>query len=1011
MLEPEEASRISAEDHGSHRRVRFWLLTLLLTAALAAAVVLFIQYRLANIRTLVQEAISARMGTSFLAERVQVNGFRGIVIRDFATSFEVPDGPVVQVRAPEAQIFIDLGNLLYRELTVDRLQIDGAEIVLERPAERQWLAPRLADVAGATGLEALFAFRVTGKDCTVSLRNVVGETSLSLAGVQLDFSKLADTAEISGKCSGTLSAAPEKTLEATFHYTSPEDFDVRARASGLTAQDLNVFLPAERQLLVEGVLNASVRLSGYPKGAVIVSLETAFGHLLLRDQPAVIAPATGTLSALAAYDTASHVLTFSTAKAESEQIRGRVDGTISFAEPLPRFGLRFETDHVPVQEAIAYLLASQPESFRGVDLAVQDPYQVTLLLNGTTEKPEISVEARLQGGTLKFEPTDEQLPIVNLTLTLMNITWDSASGRPRGVFNIAAGDIVYRPAGVAAQQVSGTLTLAEDGLSLEPFSAQCFGAPVTGAVHYRPGDQRLDFNLSGMVDLPAKNPLTGLLERLDVQGLLNVRCAGALQPDHYTFDVNMDATQAEIAYDWWLKKPRGGGATFNAFNVDIRPKKSIAIVGATAVDTAQISASLEFAHAGGRWRLQSLRAKSPEIDVATINKCMRIPYTATGDVARDATLEWKRAGRGGDDHDVHITGAFDKLDLQPDGAEVPFQLRNVALDVRFEDRREGNTGSMNIKAADATTPPFGGKWFLPLRPEDPELAKRFPHEERPWTFTLAADHLKVPPWEGVDFKAGAFVSEQENGLHQFSAQVGEGRISGAYHFKTDENVSHLQANWERVPAHFLIQHLKFPAALNGLITGNVEYRVDQDDPGTLAGTGTFEIAEGQFSADFVYSMLENRLQGGMGTLPPSLRFSRMRADVELTGDKVITRNVRFESPGITIAGDGNFVLQGDMDYTLKVAVEPGLAEKIPALRENLNIEGHRLTQSPIELAFHITGPAFNPKGAVAGLPPVGVTLVSGAAEVTSEAIKVIDIPRQILLDLFKIGGGIVGAGQ
>jgi len=53
-------------------------------------------------------------------------------------------------------------------------------------------------------------------------------------------------------------------------------------------------------------------------------------------------------------------------------------------------------------------------------------------------------------------------------------------------------------------------------------------------------------------------------------------------------------------------------------------------------------------------------------------------------------------------------------------------------------------------------------------------------------------------------------------------------------------------------------------------------------------------------------------------------------------------------------------------------------------------------------------PAFNPKGEVSGMPPLGITLVSSALEATSDAIRVIDIPRKILADLFRIGGGLVG---
>jgi len=97
-----------------------------------------------------------------------------------------------------------------------------------------------------------------------------------------------------------------------------------------------------------------------------------------------------------------------------------------------------------------------------------------------------------------------------------------------------------------------------------------------------------------------------------------------------------------------------------------------------------------------------------------------------------------------------------------------------------------------------------------------------------------------------------------------------------------------------------------------------------------------------------------------------------------------------------------------MHYDINVSVSPNTAERIPILRDNFNIEGHRITQNDIVLGFRISGPMFNPSGQLAGLPGVGVTLVSGAGQVTSDALKVITVPGQILLDLLKIGGSIVG---
>ena len=207
-----------------------------------------------------------------------------------------------------------------------------------------------------------------------------------------------------------------------------------------------------------------------------------------------------------------------------------------------------------------------------------------------------------------------------------------------------------------------------------------------------------------------------------------------------------------------------------------------------------------------------------------------------------------------------------------------------------------------------------------------------------------------------------------------------------------------------MPASYFIQHFNFPEVLSGRISGEVAYSLDRDDPGTLTGNGSFEVKDGQFNADLLFS----QLQGEMTALPPSLRFAYIRADVEFEKDLVRTPHLQLVSEGIKLEGSGRFVRDGDMDYYIKAAISPETASAIPVLRENFNIQGHRIAQQDIELAFNVSGPTFSPSGQLAELPPASVTLVSGALEVTSEAFRVIDVPRRILLDLLRIAGGIVG---
>jgi hypothetical protein len=301
-------------------------------------------------------------------------------------------------------------------------------------------------------------------------------------------------------------------------------------------------------------------------------------------------------------------------------------------------------------------------------------------------------------------------------------------------------------------------------------------------------------------------------------------------------------------------------------------------------------------------------------------------------------------------------------------------------------------------------PPIAQKWFIPLRPD-----RETPSTQRPWTFDLAAAALEAPPWKGSNFAGKAYVTSIEAGLAAFGGEVaGGGRVDGTYRSVKQDNTYELSFTWKNIPVSYLIDQFEYPRVLTGATSGAVSYAMDRDDPGTLKGHGGFEVHDGQFSADFIASQLEGRLENKISTLPSSLKFSSLKTHLAFEGDMVRTPNIQLVSEGIKVTGDGSFVIHGDMDYDLKVAVSPKTADKIPALRENFNVQGLRLAQQDIEFAFKVKGPTFNPRGELAEWPPLGVTLVSSALEVTSDAMKVIDIPRRILSDLLKIGGGIVG---
>ena len=467
-----------------------------------------------------------------------------------------------------------------------------------------------------------------------------------------------------------------------------------------------------------------------------------------------------------------------------------------------------------------------------------------------------------------------------------------------------------------------------------------------------------------------------------------------------------ELTQAQVDYKWFFSKPAGLGVTLHG-NAALKPGKEITLKGQVKAADTTLDAELNLARAGRKWSLKRSLTTADTADIATIAKCLRLPYKPHGSAIHKASYEWIRDKAEPNEWHALLEGHLDELHLLPDGLDTPHVMKDARLRLALT-RGTPSTGELWLHAADASTPPFGVKWFNPVKCP-PELIDRFPPVPRDWVFHLEADHLLAPPWEGNAFTGEAYTTDSRVGVRQFQARVGEGRVEGSYALARAENAYTTTFAWENIPATPLLNHLKFPGVLEGTVDGNVTYAMDRDDPHTLAGDGRFTVSDGRFNADFLLAQFKGPLQESAGILPPSLQFNRLASNVSFQNDVVTTNGVELVAEGINVTGDGTYVTGGEMDYAIKLAIAPDTAERIPALRDNFTLQGYRLANRNLELDFRIKGPTLRPRSELASLPPPSITLVSGALETTSEVVQVFDLPRKILVDVFKIGAGIVGA--
>ena len=992
---------------------RLGLLALLLAAAATTGGILFAKHELETVRTLVEDRIAERVGARFRTGGVSIDGLSALRVQDVEAWVALPSGVDAHIRVPSCRIVINLTDLISGALSMQRIEVNDARVTVSksrRTPSQHAAATGLELAAGASGA----AFRVLGEQCRIEFKGLWDGPDVVLDEIAFDVSRLSDATDIAGKISGTVAHAAADAPPA-FHadvlYGGPQDFNVRAECDGLTRAAIGALFPEASRILRSGGAQAKLRIDGYPNRTVMLHVQTRFEDVAIQNQPSFLPPLSGSLTALANYDIETRELTLDTALLHTMELTGRLDGRISFAAGPPHVDLALSVEDLPLAEALSSALPLQLEGLGALAFALDEAGGVRVYAVGAASDLAVTAEARLGAGTFTFQPDKDTLPTATLSLGGATVAWSSTAGVTGGSASVTGGTIAHEKAGIRAQNITGQLKIGDGVLTVDPINLQLTGNPFVGRVRYVIEERRGSFEAQGTLANIERTLLGKGIKETEIAGSASARCTGTFEPDHYVLDLAVDATQAAIEHDWWFYKRAGVGATLHGVNVDIVPRKRIRMSGAFAVGTSTGNATIEMAYHNGRYRLMASRAKADRLDVVEVGQCIRIPYTISGGSGMDGFFEWKRAGDQPDAAVIDVGGRFDEIAFLPQGSEKPVVARDASVRVTLHnEQKEDRTAVLRVTVGDGRMPPFDEPWLLPLR-TDPVLLEKYPEQPRSWTFDVAVDRLAAPPWKGTQFTATGAFDDDHTDIQAFSAQVGSGDLKGSYRLEKAENLSHTRAQWRDIPASMLIDHIHLPRVLEGRLTGEIDYQIDRDDPGTLAGTGSFNFRDGEFSADFLFAQFQEFLGGDLTTLPPSLRFSELDFDVRLDGDRVHTSNMRLVSKGIIITGEGHIALGADMDYLINVVLSPDVAARMPVFTDYFNVAGHRLSQNDIALTFRITGPTFKPSGEVVGLPPLGVTVVSGAAELGTEAFRVLDTPRQVLIDLFRIGGAIVGVGR
>ncbi len=1000
--------------HG--RRTRLWLLLLLVLAGLFALGALLARYKLQSFRNALVQVAESRTGARLRCDAVLISGLQGFQIEGLHLRHQSRGGPVVEVQAPVAHVDLDLTSLFSGQMVVNRIRLEGAAVSVALPEGAAWFHNDLVDSGSPLATFASLPFRLWGENCTLTLNNMSEEQRLEFSDLSFEVWRLAGSPEIVGKSEGRLSGPPphpvdkvERSVVFSGRYTAPDDFDLRITASRLDAKDIEPFLPASGHLVGSGVVSPTLRIEGWPESVIEISLDADFRDVTILGQPEFLGAAAGHVDLRASYEESKRMLIISSAQADTEDISGNLRGEIRFGGPLPELDLEFEADKLPAQAYLNYALPGLFSQYGQVDVALDEPYEIVATLTGNTEQPVWAARALASSAHCAFTPTDDRFPSGGLEIGTFHVTWDSSSRFPHGSLNVVDGTIDYPRLGLDAADVSATVTLAQDKVEVSSLNASLGDEALVASLVYHLPEKQAELHASGALSNLEQSSFLRATKDTRLSGSVRFDCSAVVRATQYVIEGEVDATDAQIGHNWWFLKPAGIPARGHVSATLVPDKQLDVVLTQGILADSRFETTSEYAFEQGKWALVSSESSSDRLDVINLGRCLNIPYRLAGGIGREGRHSWRRSSKNGEEWTATMGCRIDELRVEAATTEHPMVFHDLTVSAELIQGLHSK-GDVALSAAEAEMPSLGQTWFVPLR-TDPQSLERWPPVDRDWTVTLSGDKVSVPPWKGVDFEGVAYNTPSSSGLRSYSAKIDDGLLSGSYDNSKTDNVYTVSAEWKDIPVYYLLRHLHLPEILDGVCTGNVAYSLDRDDPHTRKGEAEFTVRDGQFSADAILSQFEEHLAGDVTALPPSLRFSLVESDVVFERDLVQTPMLHLASEGIDITGAGQFVIDGDMEYQLDVSISPEVAERIPALRDSFLVEGHRLAQQNIEIPFKITGPMINPQGQVTGLPPVSVTIMSGALEMTSEAMRVIRLPGKLLVDLLKIGGGIVGSSR
>lgn len=1000
----------------------------LVACLLAACLGVLLRHQFGPLRHELADRIRQALPPSVSVSEVVIEGIADAKLRDFSYEAQFGGGRI-HVRAPKVTMRLSPWDALYGGAGAASIHIEDADVVLEE-------GQRTESPSGLQGLTDLtLPSPLRGLPFTLTIEHarifngesqgthpswVLTEGYLRNAGGGEWLQMQGEVAWRSGQYAFSHAAIQ-------FDYAGQGVWRAHADISPTDLAMLPSPLSQMHDWIDEGISTATLQVDSYGKGKALLTGEAAFQAVSSPLLPKSLLPLQGTIRCQGELDFAQRNVAIHSAAVDAGDITAWASASLqwpSLAE-WPSCTYQVRAAGLQANPLLEHLRNRMPKAFaalEGLAISIDGPAEVHVdgSSSGREEGPHtVSAALLLQGGSLSMQPAALPGFSASIDFGQADLQWDALDKAPQGRLNLAGGSFSYADAGIEGAGLDGTIELNGEGLRCRSLGMELNGGAFSGSFEANVRDRTGTLRLRGVLPSIEDTFLHDRIRHTLLRGDAMLDAELIFAPEHMHIDGTLDATGMAIGFRWWFLKPPGIGLRAE-FKGELVPNHRFDLTTQLSGQNTAATIEMEIFPQDGKMGLQEAHAVFDSLDVTTLGQCLRLPYRLVGGVATEGQYSWYRDPGLAPDGTMywHAEGhcQANELVLQADEARFPMQVHGIELVYQAANTPDRNTGHLRAAAEEARMPSLDQTWFVPTHPPE-DLRKRFPPEPRDFTFDLSAAQISLPPWKGRDFQGEALFTDGQAGapplmgLQSYQASIEGGRVHGSFVKNRSTNLSESHHAWEDIPVRYILEHMKWPRVVSGMSSGEFEYARDADDPASLAGSGWFSAQDGIFSADFLLRSLTKQLDGDPGALPPSLDFEELRGQVKLAGDTVETPELVLRTPGMAVDASGQFMQHGDLDYHVEVAISPAAAQRIEPLRDYLNLEGHRLAQQDVHLAFNLSGTLDDPVQRLADAPSMRVNLVTGSLEVVSDTLQVIDLPRKVLVDLIKMGGGLIGAGQ